>query len=278
MRSIPKPTLKVSDVYKDSISKVKNKGLRARLLAILPDIEAAAKDFDIKASATQLHNISKQTAVGSVTQKELEAVYTGRMAKKDQPGRIHYNTLLLAAPHRHCPLCGQGRVSTLDHHLPKEHYPALAVTPVNLIPACKDCNTVKRSKTPARAEDETLHPFFDNVEDKEWLIAHVVADPAVIEYNVATQTEWSDLKNKRVAKHFTDFELQEMYASFSGHELQNIRLGVSEAYSAGGADAAKEYLLEKERSYRHNHKNSWQAAMYKALANNTTYCSGGFNN
>ena len=39
-----------------------------------------------------------------------------------------------------CPFCGIGTVSTLDHYLPKSKYPALAITPKNMIPACRDCN------------------------------------------------------------------------------------------------------------------------------------------
>ena len=53
---------------------------------------------------------------------------------------------------------------------PKSHYPALAVVPINLVPACRDCNNAKKTQVPSLPNDIFLHPYYDNVEGEKWLV------------------------------------------------------------------------------------------------------------
>jgi hypothetical protein len=279
MRKLQKPQLTITDVYKDCVSGVRGDALRNQLKAILPDIQSAENDYSAKATANLLHQVSRQNDVNGISQKVLKKLYTGQMAKKGRPGRHHYNKLLKAVPNKRCPLCAQGRVKTLDHYLPKQYYPALVVTPLNLIPACRDCNTGKLGTYPTCSEEETLHPFFDDVDDNIWLVADVNGSPVTIVFRVAVQAGWSLIKNKRVAHHFKDFELGEMYASYAAEELINIRSEVQDIFDSdlnNGASEVRKYLSRKAKSYRKQYLNTWQAAMFDGLANNVVYCSGGF--
>ncbi|NTF10609.1 HNH endonuclease [Agrobacterium rubi] len=67
-----------------------------------------------------------------------------------------------------CPMCGSPMTGTLDHYLPKEHYPEFSIFSKNLIPACPACNSsvkkeiFKGSTSPERF----LHPYYDTVADK----------------------------------------------------------------------------------------------------------------
>src|SRR5262245_19880217 len=79
---------------------------------------------------------------------EMVAVYDNRLVKKTAPGRRIYDKIFTSAPNDKCPLCGHRNVKTLDHYLPKALFPALTVTPINLIPACSDCNKAKLSTAP----------------------------------------------------------------------------------------------------------------------------------
>lgn len=56
----------------------------------------------------------------------------------------------------HCPYCGFGEPTTLDHYLPKARYQALATCRLNLVPACRECNTLK--------DEDTLipHPYYES--------------------------------------------------------------------------------------------------------------------
>src|SRR6267378_3355795 len=163
MRRLPKPADDALVVFRLCISRVRQAGLRARLRAIAPTVATAAVQYDAAASAALLHTIPEQTGVGNVTAAEMSTTYAQRMARNAAPGRSVYDRLMTAPTHGLCPLCGQRVVSTLDHHLPKERFSAVVVAPANLVPACADCNKLKLDVAPSTAEEQTLHPYFDDV-------------------------------------------------------------------------------------------------------------------
>lgn len=199
------------------------------------------------------------------------------MAKNTAPGRPIYDKLLAAPKHGICPLCGQRTVSTLDHHLPKDHYPALAVVPVNLIPACAECNKGKTNAIPEFREDQTLHPYYDNIENDSWLNAGVVqGSPVALRFFVDPPNTWDDLMAARVRCHFKVFKLATLYASHAACELVSIQYRLGPLFDKGGAGAVRDHLQKEAESREFAHKNSWQTAMYKALAASDWYCNGGF--
>lgn len=58
------------------------------MVHVTDDIVDASEEFDDAAAHNRLHQIVRQAMVGGlVTQAEMEAVYTNRMAKKGAPGR-----------------------------------------------------------------------------------------------------------------------------------------------------------------------------------------------
>ena len=97
--------------------------------------------------------------MGSVTTDEMVSVYDQRMAGKKGPGRHVYDAIKLLPKQGICPFCDHRPVSTLDHLLPKRLFPALAVTPDNLVGACADCNKTKLAFAPAAAEEVFLILF-----------------------------------------------------------------------------------------------------------------------
>lgn len=74
-----------------------------------------------------------------------------------------------------CPYCGMnyfstvsksesGRtvsVATLDHYIPKESYPMLALNIYNLIPCCKNCNSTFKGTSTAKI----INPYFYSLEN-----------------------------------------------------------------------------------------------------------------
>ncbi|MFJ4518444.1 HNH endonuclease [Streptomyces sp. NPDC088816] len=215
-----------------------------------------------------------------MTTQEMIAVYTNRMAKKQAAGRPIYDDLILAAKDGRCPLCGQRPVSTLDHHLPKTLYPALAVDPLNLVPSCADCNKLKLDVTPRSSEEETLHPYFDDVEHDSWLKAEVIeVAPAALRFFVDPPAAWSPTLIRRARLHFKTFGMASLYASQAAQELGNIKYYLTQLYEVGqkrGAQRVQDHLAEQAESRRRAHINSWQSATYQALADSAWYCDGGF--
>ena len=176
-----------------------------------------------------------------------------------------------------CPLCGHRTVSTIDHYLPKAAFPSLVVVPYNLVPACGVCNKVKLVDAPESAEDQTLHPYYDDVTDDQWLFAKVIeTSPSSIVFFVRAPADWDEVLKARVDHHFDVLELGQLYSCQAATELANIRFQLENILRSAGAEAVQGHLNEGAISRRANHINSWQTAMYQAMAESIRFCNGGF--
>jgi hypothetical protein len=144
MRILPRPPFIAKDVFIRCIANVRDRDLSQRLNSVIDDVEAADEAYTGHAENEELHEFPRDAIVGGcVTTSEMMAVYTGRFVPKGSNGREIYNAIVSAAPLGRCPICAVGQVTTLDHHLPKAHYPVLSVTPNNLVPSCTWCQTSK---------------------------------------------------------------------------------------------------------------------------------------
>jgi hypothetical protein len=153
----------------------------------------------------------------------------------------------------------------------------LAVAPLNLVPACADCNKAKIDAVPHTSAEETLHPYFDDVENDLWLKASVVeAEPAALRFYVEPHVSWDDVMTARVLRHFKMLGLAALYASQAAEELLSIRHELAGLLEEAGAVAVREQLFDRAASCRHARVNSWRTAAYEALWSNDWFCEGGF--
>lgn len=272
------PDLDAGALFALCISRVRNPALRARLGSVAPDVIQASNTFRDLAAQVRLHEFVREAVVGGVVSTaEMEAVYTQRMVPKTAPGRAAYDKLMSLAQSGKCPLCAQRDASTLDHHLPKAHYPVLAVTPLNLVPSCKDCNKAKLANLPANASEETLHPYFDDIDGDRWLFASVQATrPASLRYFVDPPDHWDAVLAARVLLHFETLGLGELYAAQGADELLNIRHQLGAIHDTGGAATVRNELLSRAASAHAVRVNGWRASAFEAFAESAWFCGGGF--
>ncbi|RTR27024.1 HNH endonuclease [Shewanella atlantica] len=278
MRTLTKPTLVPKTVYLTCISRVRNPQLRTDLESVTDTIEADALDYENHSQSTDWHLINESVDVdNTISKDEMEKVYNNRMANIKAPGRAYYDELKGSSPFSICPLCGHRTVEQLDHYLPQSKFPSLVVLPINLVPSCEKCNKIKLNKTPKNAEEQTLHPYYDDVTGHQWLFAEVNEPSPTLFFFVKDVALFDDELNKRINYHFKTLGLNALYGSQTGAYIAGIRYRLSDLHSKGGLDAVKEYLLEEEVSRRKDHINSWQRAMFQALTDSDWFCDGGFN-
>lgn len=279
MRKLALPELEAGPTFLTCISRVQNAALKARLISIEPHIIQAESDYRNAAQAKVLHTIAPQDHVnGVVTNAEMVAIYDNRMAKSGSPGRSTYDQLKAVPPLNRCPFCNQRTVSTLDHHLTKSRYSALAVMPINLVACCEACNKLKHNDIPTTAEEVYLHPYFDDIEDHQWLYADVHhINPVSLTFYVKAPEQWDYVLVARVKNHFNKLNLDALYRSHSAEEILNMRHQLNELFLAGGQPAVRAHLLQAYQSRLHAQKNSWQTAMYQSISNDDWFTNGGFN-
>lgn len=281
MWTTPKPDISARETFDTCIEGIRDPHLKARFEGIRQQIEDADVDFDFRGLASQLYAIAQTDNVvgvsGAVTADEMVALYERHLARKKSRGRAIYDKIMAGALYGQCPFCGHLPVSTLDHSLGKAEFPALAVTPINLIPCCKDCNHKKGTTTAVTPETQFLHAYYDDLTADRWLCAQIVqGSPPGATFFVNPAANWDVITTQRVSRHFQELELANLYASQSGRQLQNIRSSLSKNYTAGGSTAVRADLLERSESCAAVTVNSWEGALYEAAANDVWFCNGGF--
>lgn len=285
MRAMVAPNENASLVYQTCVNSITDQSLRSRLNALTNDVAVAASDYQQRATAKQLYTLlpndcsNDDIVLGAVTKKELKSVYGNHMVGRTKPAREIYDLLLSRAPLGRCPFCGVGHASTLDHYLPKTKYPQLSVVPLNLVPSCKDCNTEKSTAVATTAGSQSLHPYFDhqNFIDEQWLFAKVIhTAPTTIHFYVQAPGHWDDISKARVQAHFRDFKLASRYTVEASNQIACLRDTLSQYSELLGKEGVRQHLKIEIQTYDKQHRNSWQTAMFQALAFSDWYCSGGF--
>lgn len=278
MIKLEPPDLDAGEVFTQCISRVRNQALKVRLESIETEITQASDTFADLAAQVRLYEFAREAVVGGVvTTAEMEAVYNQRMVPKTAPGRTAYDKLMSLARSGKCPLCAQRDASTLDHHLPKAHYPVLAVAPLNLVPSCKDCNKAKLASLPTNATEETLHPYFDDIDGDRWLFASVqTTAPASLRFFVDPPNHWDAVLTARMLLHFETLGLGELYAAQGADELLNIRHQLQTLHDAGGAATVRSELSARAESAESVRVNGWRVSAFQAFAESDWFCDGGF--
>ncbi len=276
MRRLNRPPFLARDTLDLCIASIQDQGLTDRLAEIANEVEAAEAIYVQRGDLEQLFLVPQTIGIGRLTVDEMKRVYKGTFAKSARTRNI-YDRLKKLPVNDICPMCGQRTVSSLDHYLAQSLHSVLVISPINLVPACNDCNKAKLDAQPMTAADQTLHPYFDNVDDQPWLYALVEeTNPASLRFYPDPPGDWSAVKRERVFNHFRTFGLGMLYASHSGVELTNIRYGLQRIAERGSVEDVRAEMTDRAKSAEASHINSWQTAMYYALAESDWFCAGGF--
>ncbi|MEV0021793.1 hypothetical protein AB0H45_06110 [Streptomyces atroolivaceus] len=292
LRTAP-PSFKTEEAYRLCLSASISQSKRMLLSGYEREIVSAAESFEEACRKVKLHELDRADFTPKPGNEEdvddLIDMYKRRMGP-EYPGRPVYDEIRNIRAK--CPLCGVGSVRQVDHHLPKSKFPYLAVAPMNLVPICSDCNYAKGEIYPHTYSRQTLHPYFDDIDDERWLFANLVtfsesgepytAEPDDsppdwrVEFFVIPPAGWDDGLSKRVEYHFRTFNLADLYEDQTADELTGIEVSMAEAYHAGGPADVQELLRSMTRSRRKIANNTWMVALYEGLAMNIWYCNGGF--
>lgn len=286
MRALPKPLYVFQDVFNLCIEGVGDIVLRQRYGEILVDLAADAANYEALSAQANWwtippnHQRNSDVVVGRVIKSELKALYSSYMVGQEKPARSIYDRLMGSAPNERCPYCGVGRVTTLDHFLPKAKFPKLSVLVTNLVPACRDCNMGgKGTSIATRADDQPIHPYYDadTFNSAQWLYCDVnPTSPATINFYAQPPLLWSATAQARTHSHLRAFDLRARFSVEAAEELSTIRQIFIDYYDDASADERAQYLLSIESSESRRFPNSWKRALYQALGSSQWYCGGGY--
>lgn len=286
MRKIPKPTFDPTEIFDACVSGVGNAATKADLQALRDSVAGWDTAFSDLADRQQLFTVPSvprgqpnTIVVGRLTKKQFVDLYELQMAKLGRPARTYYDKILADAPHRKCPLCGFGQATTLDHYLVKSRFPKYSVTPINLVPSCRDCQSEKHADIASVFEDQPLHPYFDpdRYFTRRWLFARVLQGPLPgLTYYVDPQGIWLPPERARLETHFKVYGLNRRYGIEAAEELTSLRDTFKLASLAHTPATVSATLADAARKHLGAAINSWRAAMYDALHQDAWYCTDGY--
>ena len=278
MRSLPKPDVTGAEVVKLCAASIRDADLRERLLQAAALVETTEEMYRVHGEGAELYALKGTKTVGGfVTRKEMERIYNGTFVRSSRT-RSTYAKIKKTCVNDICPLCGQGTVHQLDHYLPITSFPVFGVTAINLVPACSDCNKYKLTHVPTNAGEQTIHPYFDKVDNEQWLFGEVVeSTPPAVKFALNPPDSWDEVQAERIRTHFRIYRLGALYATHAAVEISNMRHALKRMAAAPGfAERIRQHLRERAESCAEVYENSWQRATFDALADCDWFCSGGF--
>lgn len=244
----------------------------------LPVIEVAEQEYRTLGAAGELYRMVETDGVTPLLDADLMSViYKRHFVRAGSPSRPLYEQIRMTPEHGICPLCKQRVVATVDHYLPQSRHPKLTLTPINLVPACSDCNKNKLAHSAQSAHEQSLHPYFDNLGNERWLVVEVRPSvPPTILFGVRPPNSWSPVLAARVEHHFSMMGIAKLYSAQAACELADIAYSLTEVGDAVGADGVRAHLGRELRSRSARDANSWQTALYEALACSDWFCEEGY--
>lgn len=171
----PRPTFTVEDAVEACNAGCTDEADVRQLLRRLPDLQKTEATYLLAAEASSLYFLLHREREEQESEPDaallIKAYNSGLVGRA--AGRVIYDALKASAVQGKCPLCGLGEIGSLDHHAPKTLFPLLAITPLNLVPACSICNSKKSNSLPSSHNAEDLHPYFDDLGSDRWLFAEI---------------------------------------------------------------------------------------------------------
>ncbi|KPW35163.1 hypothetical protein ALO87_100719 [Pseudomonas syringae pv. apii] len=282
MKKLTVPAFDAIDVFDTCVSGLDNPDLAERFKAARDSIIELFLGYTEKASTSELyclplsaHAKPDQEVVATLTKKEFMSLYSNQLLNKGKAARTYYDKLIISAPLAKCPLCGFGQATTLDHFLSKARYPAYSILPINLVPACTDCNKVKGACAVTEANQQS-HLYFECVrfEKEPWVFAELVeTTPPTIRYFAEPPGEWPDPLKLRAKNHFKNLDLARRFGIEAAAELSGMIEVLDDLETC---EDRKDHLKRFASSERKNRANHWKAPMYEALSESQWFQSGGY--
>lgn len=274
MRSVPLLAVDATDVF-DAIATAKRSPRRAHMRAARTLVLEAYEAYE--EAAPEVGELDE----AALTNRQKEAMRHA-FSVETAPMTDLRGDLLTRVSVARCPFCGISESSTLDHYLPKEKYPEFSVFPKNLVPSCAVCNTRKRDRILDEGTDVRLfiHPCFDAVPNIAFLTVRtrMEEDALLLSYRLTRPAGMTDRTFQHLQSHFGLLGLADRYRLMGLEHLGGQYPALRRAYGLSeDAERVADKLIEGAEDFeKSSGPNYWLAKLYRALADNSNFCDGGF--
>lgn len=258
---IPLKNVPITDIFLECVHGFRSNEKKKRLLSFQSDIKHSVQEYFLHIPRDIEHFVDHKVA--EEDKKFLISVYDDKFSDSAYPKGRRYYDKIMAQANGKCAICGVGVASTLDHYLPKSKYPLLCVFPANLVPECQSCNKNKGSGIVLKNNQMLLHPYFDDLSSNIWLDVRLEFLPELVCHYYCSSSD-IDFK-KRVEKTMSEYKLYHLYSVEANSEIANGMKFWKMIIKEIGKEKFKTYLEKITDSHEAADRNSWSAALYRAI-------------
>lgn len=253
---IPPENDKLEEIFTSCISTFR-KNKRIKLEKCLSRVLADAVQYQ-DLIPEKIHQFKESALPEGVSADDMTKVYKAKFVRS----KTYYEAIKSHA--KRCPICGVRDASTLDHYLPESRMPTLVVTPINLIPACMECNHAKRDYMSLDPAETPVHMYLDEIDDEPWLYTEI-GENLEVTFEVRCPQTWGSAKCSRVTRHLDFYKLHVLYSG----RADSLIIGNKDPWrwmlQECGEVIFKEYISRCKMSAEKQGMNSWEAALYRGL-------------
>lgn len=241
------------------------------------ELDANSLDMQDKVRRDLSHTITAGSYnVSVVSNKEMRDTYTGQLGRADRGAKDVRELLLSSGPFRLCAYCMHGEPTTLDHFVPKEHAPALAIDPWNLIPCCARCNHKLLAFFSDQQDSQLFHPYL-MPDTGRWLRAAVVpGEPVSVQFFADPDPTLGAVDQERIRNEFDKLDLGVLFAVLSGPDLAETSSVLATQFPVPVPADIRSHLNDAAAGAQAADRNHRRGALFEALASDIDYCSGGY--
>lgn len=272
-----KPLIPLSPLptYLDRYIAIRNKKHMPTRVPLIAAHALLTQRYDDHEQAVALDNLSGLTANAAAVALSvpLRACY----GSATEPLKTLKKDIKKAQPKRqlkYCPMCGTTLPKTWDHYLPAVMFPEFAVHPLNLVPCCALCNSIKDDDWLNVAQErQYLHAYTDALPNAQFVHVTLHEDPALAGVGATfalrrpagvTGAQW-----RLIASHFDRLGLIDRYDDLGNDEIAEI-LSDCKTHQESGGIKVRTFLrgraADRATVYGRNH---WIAVLMSALAEHT---------
>lgn len=239
---------------------------RQALTAIHGLVTARFTALGAAAASRTLHGLTR-SAAAIANRPVLRSCYDGSTKalvrlKQDIKERQPKGTL------KYCPLCGTTLPMTTDHYLPSTRFPEFAVHPMNLVPCCSICNSIKKERWLENGARVFWHAYTDPVPRCDFLRVDLTTHPVAgvsatfsLTAPALPTAGWTI-----VQAHFGALNLIARYNELASDEIDEMLKSCASHVTAGGADPALFLQTEARNARQTWGRNHWRAVLMDALS------------
>ncbi|RZG86161.1 HNH endonuclease [Acinetobacter sp. WCHAc060033] len=293
----PLPNFTIQDTYPVCISYISNAGIKQYMVDMQEHVYTQSEKYLKLISQSKLQELDIPTIFNipvdtngrkSQTHEnnwfvKLYKYYLSKNEQKYSDANKFYNRIKLDGVinnnSKRCCYCNNHKIEVVDHFLPESKYIFLAVNPINLVPACEECNDNKHAYSPSATEPVLVHPYFDFIDHINWLDVRLVERVEAkdenkyiysFEYFVKEISE-SSVSIDRIKKTFEELKINNNI-TFDAQNFFNTELiyDLRDPEELGGlldTDLALHFKRKSEKLVTQGYGlNHWKVALYQMLS------------